>query len=344
MPPGRRGTSVGAVPRTFAWFEGRKRPPSEYEELTYGLHFGEEGLTDTPLGTWTLDNTRLANVPWEDFVDPSQLHYRSWVATQDRAERELGGTLTLAAGAGFLDGLDPEWRRRVAALVGGLAFAEWGVAMTMQYVQRFTLSSPVAQSAQLQVCDELRHAQRSLEWSDQLGRLPAVEAEHRESDIDLARTTWMEDPALQPLRRAVETALVISDWGEVIVAVDLVLEALLQPFQRELLLGAARSQREMATAMLGSHCWTDEERHIGWAEAFIRLALESDPANRDVVQKWCDAHTPAAVEALDALAAGFSFGGAAEAAVGMARTEWSQRIEGLGLDPGLGVSPKEVRQ
>ena len=77
------------MPKTFAWFEGRKRPPSEYEELTVGLHFGEEALVRTRVGTWTLDSTRLTGVPWEDFRDPAQLHYRSWVALQDRAEREL---------------------------------------------------------------------------------------------------------------------------------------------------------------------------------------------------------------------------------------------------------------
>jgi len=91
------------VPKTFAWFEGRKRPPSEYEELTVGLHFGEEALVHTRVGTWTLDNTLLMGVPWEDFRDPAQLHYRTWVALQDRAERELGATLDLARSAGFRD-------------------------------------------------------------------------------------------------------------------------------------------------------------------------------------------------------------------------------------------------
>ncbi|MGH8974267.1 MAG: hypothetical protein ACRD0C_13840, partial [Acidimicrobiia bacterium] len=216
-----------------------------------------------------------------------------------------------------------------------------------------TLSSPVAQSAQLQVCDELRHAQRSLEWSDELAarppaaeaddsppaaeadaRPPAAEADDSDTDggTDLAKATWMDDPAFQPLRRAVELALTISDWGEVIVAVDLVLEGLLQPFQRELLAAAGRAERDMATAMLGRHCWIDEERHLGWSEAFLRLALESEPANRDAVQAWCDVHTGAAVAALDALAGGYPFGGAAEAAAAVARTELGKRLEGLGLE------------
>jgi len=315
------------VPKTFAWFEGRKRPPSEYEELTVGLHFGEDALVHTRVGTWTLDNTRLANVAWEDFRDPAALHYRSWVALQAGAERELGATLDLAASAGFVDGLDAGWRREMGTLTGGLAFAEWGVAMALQYVERFCLSSAIAQSAQLQVCDELRHAQRALEWADALsGGASASAAE------DPARQAWMENPALQPLRRAVELALTLTDWGEVIVAVNLCLEGLLQPFQRELHLTAARRERDMGTAMLGRHCWIDEERHLGWTDAFLRLVIDADPANRVTLQTWYDTHAPAAREALDALAAGFPFGGVAADAAATARTELAKRLAAAGLE------------
>jgi hypothetical protein len=329
------------VPKTFAWFEGRKRPPSEYEELTVGLHFGEEALVHTRIGTWTLDNTRLANVPWEDFRDPAQLHYRSWVALQDRAERELGATLDLATSAGFVDGLDPAWRRDMATLVGGLAFAEWGVAMAMQYVERFCLSSAVGQAAQLQVCDELRHAQRALEWSDALssgsGRLDQGDTPcppggySAPTGEDPARAAWMEHPALQPLRKAVELALTLEDWGEVVVAVNVCLEGLLQPFQRELWLAASRRQADLATAMLARQCWTDEERHVGWTEAFLRFVVDADAANAPVLQSWLDAHTGAGSEALDALVTGFPFDGTAEEAAAVARTEQANRLkEALG--------------
>jgi hypothetical protein len=313
------------VPKTFAWFEGRKRPPSEYEELTVGLHFGEDALVHTRVGTWTLESTRLSGVPWEDFRDPAQLHYRSWVALQDRAERELGATLDLAGSAGFVDGLDPAWRAQMAALVGGTAFAEWGVAMAMQYVERFCLSSAVAQAAQLQVCDELRHAQRGLEWADTL-----LGGGGASDGGDPARGAWMEHPALQPLRRAIEVALTLTDWGEVVVAVNVCLEGLLQPFQRELCLAAARRQPDLATAMLAQHCWTDEERHLGWTEAFLRFMVEGDAANAAVLQGWYDNHAPAALAALDALVAGFPFDGAAEAAADVARNEQIKRFEGIG--------------
>jgi toluene monooxygenase system protein E len=314
-----------AVPKTFAWFEGRRRPPSEYEELTVGLHFGEEPLVSTRVGTWSLDNTRLANVPWEDFRDPAQLHYRTWVALQDWAEGNFAATLDLAQQGGFIEGLDGGWRAEMATLSGGLAFAEWGVAMAMQYVERFCLSSAVAQAAQLQVCDELRHAQRALEWSDALRGAGAS----AEGDEDPARAAWMEHSALQPLRKAVELALTIEDWGEVIVAVNVCLEGLLQPFQREVYLNASRAQRDMGSAMLGQHCWVDEDRHLAWTESFLRMVTEADSANQAILQGWYETHAPAAQAALDALAAGFPLDGVGEQAAEVARTELAKRFEGI---------------
>ena len=133
------------------------------------------------------------------------------------------------------------------------------------------------------------------------------------------RTDPAEDPRLTSLT---------DREREILVAVNLCLEGLLQPFQRELYHNAARAQRDMGSAMLGRHCWIDEERHLAWTDAFLRLAVESEPANRAVIDGWHEIHAPAAHAALDALAAGFPFDGAAEAAA-VARTELTKRLEGI---------------
>ncbi|MCA1845522.1 MAG: hypothetical protein LC792_20475, partial [Actinobacteria bacterium] len=265
------------MPKPSAWFEGRKRGSSEYERA----------LVAPGAGTWTLDNTRLTNVSWENFSDPVEPDYRALLDLQDNAERELGATLDLARNAGFLDAFDPQWRSEMAVLAGGLSFAEWGVARAMQHVVQLCPVTGVAQAAEFQACDELRHAQRALEWADSLSGAEVT-------DDEPARAIWMEHPALQPLRRMLEQALELTDWGEVIVAVNVCLEGLLQPFQRELYRSASQPQGDVGTAMLGQHCWADEDRHLGWTEAFLHLVIGSDATNRAVVSGWYETHAPAA--------------------------------------------------
>ena len=80
---------------------------------------------------------------------------------------------------------------------------------------------------------------------------------------------------------------------------------------------------------MGVRLVIDEERHLGWTDAFLKLVTDAEPGNRAVLQGWYDAHAPAAREALDALAAGFPFGGAADAAAEVARTEMTKRLEGI---------------
>ena len=42
------------------------------------------------------------------------------------------------------------------------------------------------------------------------------------------RTQWLNDPMFQPMREYLERVCVLRDWGEVVVATNLVLEPLLQ--------------------------------------------------------------------------------------------------------------------
>jgi len=310
--------------RTFKWFESQATTPSEYEELTVNLFWGTDTLVSTELGTWSQDSTALSGVDWEQLRDPAQLHYRTYVARQSAAERELDAVLTTAVGEGFVQELDRSWRRDLAVLLGGGAFAEWGVAMAMQTVQRFSLSSTVAQCAQLQVCDELRHAQRYLEWADLIFAEDAVQG-------DRAKAAWMEAPCLQGLRRRVEDILVLTDWAEVVLALGLILEGLLQPYIREVCITGGRRHADLATAALGRQCWTDELRHLAWCDTFVRLAL-SEAANTSVLTQWCARHVQPSLEAVRALAADLPFDGIAGPALELAEAEFAKRLENLDLD------------
>lgn len=310
------------MPRTFTWFQGQK--PTEYAELTVGLQWTGETLVQTNVGGWSDDSTGLGGVRWEDFRDPAQLTYRTYVTRQDRAERELDAVLRVAGAEGFAAGLDPAWKAALTILVGGMSFAEWGVAMSMQYVQRFCLGSTIAQSAQLQVSDELRHAQRDLEWFDLLTGGSAVEADEH-------RRAWMDNQAMQPLRRYVETALVIEDWAEVIVAVNVVLEGLLQPYLRTVHTEGGRAYGDLATVVLAQQIWTDEERHLLWADALVDFAIESNDANRDIVAGWVDTYLPEAEAAVAAIDAALPAPARGEAASG-ARAELERRLKAFGLE------------
>jgi phenol hydroxylase P1 protein len=306
--------------KTWTWLSGRKRPPGEYEELSTGTQWYAPPHVRTQIGSWSPESTVL-RADWAAFRDPSGQYYRSYVTSQDVVERQLDNVLAVAADADFIPMISPAWRDSLTCLVGGMAFAQWGVAMAHQHVQRFSLSSTLAQSAQLQVMDKLRNAARNLQWHDLLDpRAP-------ESEL---REVWTEAAELQPLRRYVEEFLVVQDWGQIVITVNLALLGLLEPFLRELYVQGGRANGDFVTAALGTHVAKDAQRHVAWTDAFVKFTA-AEEANVTSMSDWLDHDVPRAVAAVDAIVAAHPTDGLAAAAAATARAELRTRLESLGV-------------
>lgn len=302
--------------RTFVWLSGRKRPPSEYEELSTGIQWDTEAVSRTELSSWRLDNTALS-ADWNAFRDPSGMYYRNYVIGQDAVEKQLDSVFEIAKDADFVSDLDAEWRKSVTVLVGAMSFAQWGVSMAMQHVMRFTLSPTVACAVQLQVMDKLRNAERGAELHELIN--PGLPA-------DVLSGAWNAAPELQPLRRYLEEILVEQDWGRVIVGTNLVLLGLLEPFLREMYVKGGRAHNDFATAGFGKHMARDSTRQVAWTDAFL-LQCTGEEANVPVISSWVDEFLPGALAATAALAAAHPADGAAARAVQIARSEALARLE-----------------
>jgi hypothetical protein len=95
--------------KTFVWLSGRKRPPSEYEEISTGIQWASEPVSRTELSSWREDSTRLT-ADWNAFRDPGGMYYRNYVVGQDAAEKQLDAVFALAADADFISTVDADWR------------------------------------------------------------------------------------------------------------------------------------------------------------------------------------------------------------------------------------------
>lgn len=305
--------------KTWVWLSGRKRPPGEYEELSTGIQWYGDAVSQTNVGSWRQDST-VIKADWDAFRDPSGMYYRNYIVGQDNAERSLDAVFEVARDADFVSGIGEAWRTDLVTLVGALSHAEWGTAMAHQHVQRFALSPTVACCAQLQVMDKLRSAERSLEWFDLI---------HPDGE-DLISEAWMNSQALQPLRKLLEEILIVQDWAEVIVAVNIALLGIMQPFQREVFVRGGRANADFVTAALGAAFGKDGSRHAAWGDAFIKLT-QTEESNATAVSDWLERYVPDAVAAFEALAAALPVGGIAAEALEVAKSELRARLEALNV-------------
>ncbi|MGQ0464682.1 MAG: hypothetical protein ACT4QG_05100 [Sporichthyaceae bacterium] len=310
--------------RTFVWLSpettGRKRPPSEYEEVSTGVQWSSEPVSRTEIGQWRPEDCAL-HADWNAFRDPLQMHYRNYVIGQDAAEKQLDSVFALAAEADFLSGLDDQWRETLTVLVGTMGFAHWGNSMAMQHVMRFTLSPTVACAVQLQIMDKLRAAERSVELYETLNPAAPEGALH---------ATWDGEAGLQPLRRYIEEVLIEKDWAKVVVATNLALGGVLEPFLKGVYVAGGRAHGDFTTAALGTHLAKDAARAVAWTDAFVAMVV-ADDSNATFVQHWLDEYVPTAVAAIDAIAAAYPVGGVSALAADTARSELRGRLEKLGF-------------
>ncbi len=213
--------------KTWTAFGELGRRPSEYEILTHGLNHttGQPPLElgpDVHGNRWLCehrDSTRLRVGDWNAFRDPDAVTYGSYVAMQDDQETYVEGLLEQFDRDGHDTGLTSEALDYIAVTVTPGRYLAHGQQMLSAYVQQLAPSSYVAIAATFQTADQLRRVQLAAYRTAQLQReFPGRAFGTGE------RATWETDPEWQPVREAVEHALVEFDWDRAVVATQLVVK------------------------------------------------------------------------------------------------------------------------
>jgi hypothetical protein len=105
-----------------------------------------------------------------------------------------------------------------------------------------------------------------------------------------------------PVRR-VERALVTYDWAESLVLLNLVVEPILDRWLNyELAVGLGGLNGDPVLRSIHFSLAQDSRWHREWSSAALRLAIDDDAGNRELLQQWLVRWWPSAHAALEALA------------------------------------------
>lgn len=336
---------TGAKPRTrrlktWTAFGDLGRRPSEYEILTHGLNHttGQPPLElgpDVHGNRWLRehrDAMRLKVGDWNAFRDPDAVTYGSYVAMQDDQETYVEGLLERFDRENHDAGLPDQALDFLALTVTPCRYLAHAEQMLSAYVQQLAPTSYVATAATFQTADQLRRVQLIAYRTTQLRRtFPQRTFGTGE------RATWEGNPGWQPVREAVEHALVEFDWDRAVVATQLVVKPIadllfLQQLGYELAVAGATLD-----SLIAENLWLDALRSRRWTGALLRFLADADSANVDVLQgrlrEWASRGHAMVAAGSSLLAQG---GGRSSAQIADAVTEgWRELIEpfGLTVDP-----------
>lgn len=331
--------------RQFVWFKPAGRKPTQYESYTVGQQSSpEEWLhVDWPLrfddgrAPFVASSTALRCAQWGEYRDPTQTWQRAYVAQHNQQEQAIATLVPESLRDGLAASITPAWRDHVLGkYYAAWPFVEYGEFLCLCYAVREALADTLTFALAFDASDKLRHGQDIVHYLLALKEaLPAFTDEG-------ARAAWMEDPSLVPLRETIERIYSLTDWAEIAVAINLVLEPLAGELMKtELLATLAPRNGDPVTPMILASVRHDSQRHLATTQALVKLAAadrEHGDANLETMRGWIARWTPHAQTAANALGALFAIDGIASvpAKPCLERTEARQRaiVTELGLGSG----------
>jgi methane monooxygenase component A beta chain/propane monooxygenase small subunit len=137
-----------------------------------------------------------------------------------------------------------------------------------------------------------------------------------------------------------------DDWGEIAVAVNLVVAPILSEVaMSQLVRRGGPHKGDSVTPFIVSTTERDRRRNLGYTEELVRMvtaeAIEAHRANRDVIAEWVERWTPPVLEATQALRPVFDL--AATRVVGFDGALASALQAQRGIVEALGLLPATVR-
>src|SRR5262249_9652001 len=214
--------------RTWSAFGDLGRRPTEYEIVTHNLNHTTRGNLplllgpDVPGNRWLIEHpdSSATTVPdWDAFRDPDAVTYGSYVTMQDDQETYVEGLLEQFDAEHHDATLPAATLDFLAHAMTPTRFLAHGQQMLSAYIQQLAPTSYVATPATFQPADQLRRVQLVSYRTTQLART------HPDRSFGSAeRATWEQDAGWQPVREAVEHALVEFDWDRALVATQLVVK------------------------------------------------------------------------------------------------------------------------
>lgn len=303
--------------KTWSALAGSRRRPSEYEVVSYKLHYRnrnpEAAYEQSPgsmMNRWYREKvfaSPLQHPDWDAFRDPDEVTYRGYCTMQDGQEQYVDVLLNDHSDNGHDARLSPAWAAQLARLYTPARYLFSGLQMASAYLVQVAPASTVTNCAVFQEADQFRWlsrlAYRTAELAKTWPDLGFAEAERRH---------WEEAPEWQGFRELVERVLATFDWGESFVALNLVtLRAVDAAFVHQFA-AAARAEGDTLAAMLCDNQDKDGRRSARWTQALTRHALAAE-ANRAVIAGWLEKWVPLADRAIEAYCGALPEGAAAAA-------------------------------
>lgn len=240
--------------------------------------------------------TALRSSNWHAFRDPNEEWERTIYVHNARVVHQISQSIETATLNKAFQRWDPSWVKQVEAHVGAWAHAEHGLGMHVFVpAQRDAPTNMHNNAISVNAMHKLRFAQDLILYNLTLSE------QFDGFDGQRHRRAWMEDPAWQGVREAVERITTITDWAEAVFVVNYIFEPLVGVlFRSRFIMQVAAPHGDFTTPTVIGAGEADYARDLRYSRDLFALLVhdaEHETHNRQVMQGWLEQWTPSSTEA-----------------------------------------------
>ncbi|MDO5684401.1 MAG: hypothetical protein Q4G46_16445, partial [Propionibacteriaceae bacterium] len=206
---------------TFKQVEDRfgKKSGSRYQEVSYRMqaeeNFHYKPLYAPQLNTYDEGYSVLRLTDPYTYVDPRQFYYTSYVAKRAEEYEVFAKNLKFIEDRKLTERLPEHWKNLIIRAYMPMRHWEGAAQLIAINGGRYAWGHTISQVLSLSAFDRLGNAQAHSMIGLTLGGGTT-------ETLDEAKANWMDTEPLQPLRKYAEEALIESDWGVGVMALDMI--------------------------------------------------------------------------------------------------------------------------
>lgn len=318
--------SVEPIRQTYAHIARRfgDKPATRYQEASYDIeaktNFHYRPLWDDKNTLNDPARTALSMADWSAVSDPRQFYYGAYVGNRAKMQEAAESSFAFCDKRDLLARLPEATRKQILRLLVPLRHVELGANMNNSMIAGDATATTVAQLHMYQAMDRLGIGQY-------LSRIALLMDGSTGRGLDESKSYWMDDALWQPMRQLVEDTLVISDWFELTLVQNVLLDGLLYPLVYDKMdqwLGEHGAEDVSMLTEFMRDWFKDSQR---WTNAMMKTVTAENEQNTELLQSWVDRWEPRAYQALLPLAEATS----GTAALDETRAQLAARLKKFGL-------------
>lgn len=277
---------------------------SRYQEVAYRMqaeeNFHYRPLWAPELNTYDEGYSSLRMTDPYLYTDPRQFYYTSYVAKRAEDYETFAKNLKFIEDRKLVDRLPDHWKELITQAY--LPMRHWEGAAQLIAINgaRFAWGHTISQVLGLSAFDRLGNAQAH-------SMIGLTLAGGTTATLDEAKGYWMDSEALQPLRKYAEEALVESDWGVGVIALDLI-DAQLFPLMHQYVEDQALAAGDTVISLLNEHFITWYADQKKWLDPLLKAWVndeEHGEANAKALGEMVNKRLPEATAAIARIAEEF---------------------------------------